>query len=98
MYQQLVVSFSENPRDIATTSGLWFYVHTENGKLYVESGRSHVEKKSKITTPRKLKEDEFSEILSIYHRRQIREKVSKEASNATVNQSYWFGIFADMGL
>ena len=35
-------------------------------------------------------------MLDIYHRRNAGEKVSREATAVTINQVYWYGVFAEM--
>lgn len=103
MYQQLVKSFQTRPRDVHTVPILqdrepvWFYTYIYNGLVCVESGRFH-DARSHISGRRVLNQDEYDTMLALYHRREKGEAVSQEASQATQNQVYWYGIFADMGL
>ena len=101
-YNLLVKSYRENPRDVVTVpttnrSGKYFHVFVQNGVIYVSS---HTDKqpRSVISTPRFLKPDEYEKMYNLYLRRKKGENVSQEATATTVNQVYWYGIFADMGL
>ena len=53
---------------------------------------------SKISSPRRLNPEEAEEMLDLYHRRCKGERVSQLAQEITVNQVYWYGIFAELGL
>ena len=103
MYQDLVVSFRNKPRDIHTVPiapGVlpkWFYVFEKDGYIYVESGHAHFPQ-NRIKMPRRLNPDEYEVMLDIYHRRKRGEHVGAEATAATQNQIYWYGVFADMNL
>jgi hypothetical protein len=102
MYQDLVSSFRTAPRDVHTvpTDGrepVWFYTYVQRGALYVESGRDH-SPKSRISGRHRINEAEYEVMLNLYHRRKRGEAVSREASEATLCQVYWYGIFADLGL
>ncbi|MBE6926919.1 MAG: hypothetical protein E7467_00270 [Ruminococcaceae bacterium] len=104
MWEQIVRSFTQNPRDVKTIplykrEALWFFVYAESGEVYVAPARTHTPS-SKITTTRKLAvhENECETMLDLYRRRKCGEAVSKEAQAASVNQVYWYGIFADLGI
>ena len=103
MWNKIVKSYLKHPRDVQTQpitnrTARWFYVYVEDGKLYVDSARGK-EPSSHITQKRLLAEkDEICNIMyDIYLRRKKGEHVSAEATAITVNQVYWYGIFADMG-
>ena len=100
-WENVVAEYEKNPRDVKTIpfnqNGLWFYVHVEDGDVYVTDAEHHSES-SRLNKPIKLKKDEFDEILAIYFRRKKGEKISQEAKKITYHQVYWYGIFADMGM
>ena len=102
MYDQVVQSFQEKPRDVHTIplnahkTPLWFHVFAKDGILYVTSAKSHLPS-SNISGHRSLPPEQFETMLDIYHRRQKGERVSQEATEATRCQVYWYGVFADMG-
>ncbi len=103
MWKEIVESFTSNPRDVKSIpitkrTPVWFYVYMENGRLYVEGAKDHIPS-SNISTRRLLspKNNMVETMFDIYQRRKSGEPVSAEATAATVNQIYWYGIFADMG-
>ena len=101
-YRDLVNSFANDPRDVSTRplinkAGKWFFVYAENGKLVVDVARAH-EPKCSISNPRVLPEKEIDEIFELYIKRKQGHSVSKQATEITRNQVYWYGIFDDMGL
>ena len=100
-YQDLVNEFAQRPREVSTApvNGApprWFYAYGEGGSVYVASGREHANA-CRIRGERRLKSEEWEAMLSLYNRRKKGEHVSREAAEASVNQSYWFGIFREMG-
>lgn len=101
-YNDLLNEFRHSPRDVITvpmngSAGIWFYVFEENGFIYVDSAKSK-KPSSLISTRRKLNENDFDEILSLYQLRKKGTAVSVEATKTTVNQVYWYGIFSELGL
>ena len=99
-WQTVYESFLHDPRDVKTTpktnrTPLWFFVYAENGDLYIENAKNH-SNSSKITQRRKLDKNNFAKMLELNDRRARGFSVSKEATSATVNQVYWFGIFHDI--
>ena len=101
-YQEIAKVYSLNPRDVHTvpTTGkepVWFYVSTDRGTMFVESARTRTPS-SRIAGRRMLNENEFEAILSVYQKRKRGISVSREASDITQNQVYWYGIFAEMNL
>ena len=100
-YQMLADNFLLDPRDIHTIplSGtpIWFYAYTEDGVIYVESARKY-NPSSHIVGRRALNKEETSTMYELYRRRKMGEPVSREASQVTNNQVYWYGIFADLKL
>lgn len=101
-YDDLVNSLNSNPRDIVTVpmnnrKGKWFYAFAENGTVFVTVSKEH-EPKCSIKMPRPLKKKECGELYELYLRRKKGEHISGEATAATRNQVYWYGIFSDMGL
>ena len=103
MWKEIIESFTSNPRDVKSIpitkrTPVWFYVYVEDGKLYVEGAKDHIPS-SNISFKRILTDDNdmCETMFNIYQRRKNGEAVSKEATATTVNQIYWYGIFADMG-
>ena len=100
-YSDIAAAFRGEPRDVSTapvqknTVPKWFYVYECRNTVFVSSGRAH-DNSCSIASDRRLKPEEFDIMLDIYHRRQHGENVSKEATDASVNQSYWFGIFKEL--
>lgn len=72
-------------------------INEKNGNVYVSSGKDHTNI-SKIPNDRILLEREFPIMLDLYHRRQHGESISAESTAASINQSYWFGIFKELSL
>ena len=103
MWEEIIRSFTENPRDVQSKplskrTPLWFYVYVENGTLYVDRAKEHLPS-SNLSVRRKLSNsaDKCGIMFDIYSRRKCGEPVSGEATAITVNQIYWYGVFADMG-
>lgn len=101
MWDELLASFRQNPRDVCTFptrgSGVWFYVRTEGRNLYIANSKEHTPS-STIKGRRRLKPDECETMLQLYKRRCRGESVSKETIAASVNQVYWYGIFHALGV
>lgn len=110
MWSDVVNAYVNNARDVKTDpkphkvpnyttnpKGLWFYVYAEKGNIYIENARNH-SNSSRISGRRKLENEKFDAMLSLYERRKKGEAVSQEATDTTRNQVYWYGIFADMGI
>ena len=100
MWTDIIEEFSKRPRDIHTIplqkgEPVWFYVFSKDGNIYVEGAHEHLPV-SKISVMRKLNKDEFEDMLKIFHRRCKGEHISAEATSKTVNQVYWYGIFAEL--
>ena len=103
MWEEMLRSFGENPRDVQSRpiikrTAKWFYVYAENGKIYVDCAREKTPSSS-LSQRRMLSSnsEKCDMMYDIYLRRKRGEPVSAEATAATVNQIYWYGIFADMG-
>lgn len=94
VWNEILSSFSENPRDVLTYGKRkYFYVYAENGDLYVESGRSH-SNASEIKIRRRLDKENFDDIYEEY-------KSGSKPSDIvelTYNSVYWMGIFRELGL
>lgn len=102
MWTAIVEEFSKKPRDIHTVpiqkrEPKWFFVFCQKGNVYIESAHEY-EPASDITGKRMMNKDEFEDMLEIYHRRCNGEQVSQEAQDRTINQVYWYGIFAELKL
>ena len=100
-WRDIINSYLNNPRDVKTVpldrEGKWFHVYADNDDLYIGIAADH-SNTSNISQIRKLDKDKFEVMLDIYHRRMKGEQVSKEATNTTQNQVYWYGIFNDLNL
>ena len=102
-WEEILKSFTTNPRDVHTQpltkrAVLQFYVYVEDKKLYVDRAKNN--EPSSNLSKRRLLASEFEKcaiMYDIYQRRKRGEEVSHEATAITVNQVYWYGIFADMG-
>jgi len=98
-YNDLVNSFRANPREVATapvngSTPKWFYVYEHQNAVYIASGREHPNA-CRVSPDRRLKPAEFPVMLALFQRRKRGEKVSREAKEQSINQSYWFGIFME---
>lgn len=101
-YDVLVDDLKRNPRDISTRpltnkTGRWFYAYVEDEQIKVMPSKRK-EPKSSISKPRTLRRIECEKLYDLYIQRKQGKPVSKEAGAITVNQVYWYGIFADIGL
>ena len=98
-YQDLIISYLKEPRDVHTIpqygTPIWFFTYVEAGYVYVRPAYAKTPS-SKIRNPRRLNPSEFDTMLELYHRRCAGENVSLDASKATQNQVYWYGIFHDI--
>lgn len=100
-WEKIVAEYANNPRDVITVpitkkKGIWFYVHTKNGSVYISRAKYHSDS-SKIGWPIKLQSEKFEAMFRIYLLRKNGVPVSQEATATTRQQVYWYGIFADMG-
>ena len=102
-WEEILKSYTTNPRDVHTQpltkrTALWFYVYVEDGKLYVDCAKNN-EPSSNLSKRRMLASEveKCAIMYDIYQRRKRGEEVSHEATAITVNQVYWYGVFADMG-
>ena len=101
-YKEAALDYLNNPRDVHTvlkdgSIGHWFYVHTENGIIYATPAENH-KPSCNMRYPVKLKEEQFNDMLVLYRRRLAGDKVSREATDTTRAQVYWYGILNDLGL
>ena len=59
VWQSIFNSFAQNPRDVQTVpksrDGKWFFVYTDKGNVFMESGRAHKDA-CKIKGRRRLEE------------------------------------------
>ena len=101
MWNDIVNAYINSPRDVKTIpmnkEGQWFYVYVEDDNIYIECALNH-SNSCIISNRRKLEKEKLDAMLSLYHRRKKGEAVSKEATQTTQNQVYWYGIFSDMNL
>ncbi len=101
-YSDVLNRYRDDPREIPTDpkkeeNAKWFRVYVRNDALYIASGREHPNACS-VSPDRRLNPSKFDQMLDIYRRRQRGEAGFQEARDASMNASYWFGIFKDMQL
>ena len=100
-WDDIVTEYTNNPKDVITVpisktrKGIWFYVHTENGNVYITSAEYHTNS-SKISKPIKLQKSKFDDMLRLYMQRKNGIQVSQEATATSYQQVYWYGIFSDL--
>lgn len=98
-YQDLVESYANKPRDVCTIpmnrKPLWFFTYVKNDCVYVSPSRIQ-KPSSKMQGPRRLNPAEFKIMLDLYIRRKCGQQVSSDATKASQNQVYWYGVFHDM--
>lgn len=87
-------SYLVNPRDVLTYGGRkYFYVYTQDDKVYLESGRNHPNG-SNMSSTRTLDKENLSAVFEKY---KSGSKPS-DVTEITFNSVYWFGIFRDLKL
>ena len=102
IWHSIVNSYTQNPRDVITTpigkrKGKWFHVNAEENKVYISEAKEHYNS-SKFKMKRTLSQKELDEVFELYIKRKNGTANSKEIQEATLNSSYWFGIFNDLHL
>lgn len=101
LWQKVLQPYRDNPRDVATTptrgEPKWFYVSVYANDIYIDSGRSHVNK-CKVSTSRVLDKMNIDRVFELYCLRKRGLIQRTEVTTVTQNSSYWFGIFEDLGL
>ena len=102
-FKQIVSYFAGNAHDVSTapqTNALpkFFFVYVLGDKINISKARFHTSRSCNITKDRILNENEYEDMLKLYHRRQRGESVAREATAITNNASYWYGIFAELKL
>ncbi|MBQ7376356.1 MAG: hypothetical protein IJW52_05695 [Clostridia bacterium] len=91
-WESILISFTENPRDVLTRkNGVWFYTFGDGKNVYVEAGKNH-KNCSKITIRRRLDCENFENIFYMY----VNNTPRSDLLEITRNSSYWFGIFSDL--
>lgn len=104
-YDDLIASYTINPRDVQIvpnhTIPIWFHVFVENNKIYVKSPNSYEVNRSGLTEKRPLLKSYFDNMLAAYpfyrNEENIPDQIAKQIKNLQT-KSYWYGIFADMGV
>lgn len=101
-WESIVAEYTAHPRDVITAPivekpGIWFFVHTENGDVYITDAENHADS-TRVRRPIKLKKEQFEDMLQLYLRREAGEQVSREAKDKSYHQVYWYGIFRDLKL
>ena len=71
-FKEIVLSYTNNPRDVKTVplnrEGIWFYVYVENENIYVDKAKNHANS-SKVKNRMRIPKEQFDTMLSLYHRR-----------------------------
>lgn len=70
---------------------VWFSAKTDGKNIFVDAAKNN-QPQCNLTMERRLTYDEFKKIYPIYIEREKGENVSEEASNASMNQVYWFSL------
>ena len=101
-WNYIISSYSLNPRDVITTplgnrKGRWFHASVEDGKLFISKAKEHTIS-SRLKFRRMLNPNELKEVFDLYLKRKQGTPVSQDVLKATINGSYWFGIFNDLDL
>jgi hypothetical protein len=101
LWIKIIDDILKNPRDLQTTpiinrGGVWFSVTTDGKTISVDNAKTE-KPSSRIGPTREICKDEFIKMHPIYLRRKRGEKVSKEATNTTINQVYIYSIFKYCG-
>ncbi len=99
-YKEAALDYALNPRDVHTVLkdgriGHWFYAYTEDGIIYAAPAKNH-NPSCHMRKPIKINENQFENMLDLFHRRLAGEHVSREAMEITRTQVYWYGIFNDL--
>lgn len=102
IWNTIVNYFKDNPHDVKTApcnnrEPKWFYVYTDGVNVFITSGKSHIEK-CKITGKRQLDRINADIVYDFYLKRKARIKSEQKVNEYTVNSSYWYGIFNELGL
>lgn len=97
MWSDVVNAYVNNARDVKTDpkqskwinyntnlNGIWFHVYVEKGNIYIESARNH-SNSSRISGRRKLENEKFDLMLSLYKRRKkVRQYRKKQQTLHTI--------------
>lgn len=75
---------------------VWFSSATDGGTIFIDNALIN-SPSSKISSIRKLTYKDFEKIYPIFLRREKGESVSKEATNSTRNQVYYFSLIKHLG-
>lgn len=95
-WSKIINSLQNEPIELPTTPKanripIWFTVSTRNNKIFINRATVN-SPSSKISKERILTFSEFEKIYPIHLKREMGESVSKEATQTTRNQVYWFSI------
>ena len=85
LWNNLISSLSANGDELQTTTGLWFRVSSEKGKLYVDKASDHIPS-SKLSMRRTISKNDFLFTYSYYDRwingeTGVRNEVSRKSRN-----------------
>lgn len=96
IWNKIIKSLSNVEKEFPTTpktnkNPVWFSASTDGNKIYIDEAKSN-KPSSKLKTKRTLTYDNFKDVYPLYIRRENGEKVSKEVTNITRNQVYYFSL------
>lgn len=83
------LEFPTTPKQIRTH--IWFSAKAVDSCIYVGNAKEHTPSR-RISGARILTFTEFERIYPIYLKRENGERVSAEATRASVNQVYWYSL------
>lgn len=96
LWQKLLSHLGSQSLEFPTTpkqnrTPVWFSAKAVAGCIYVGNAKAHTPS-CKISGARKLTFTEFERMYPIYLKRENGEQVSAEATQASVNQVYWYSL------
>lgn len=103
MWNKIIESFRNNPRDVMTiplnnSKPRWFYVYVDdNNVIYFENARNH-KPSCQLCSTRYIVESESDGMIELYNKHLLGESVRKKAGVITYSLCYLFAIFADLNL
>ncbi|MGL5328383.1 MAG: hypothetical protein ACRDD7_03875 [Peptostreptococcaceae bacterium] len=88
--------FPTNPKKVKKEP-IWFLASSDGEKIYIDEAREN-SPSSRLKSKRILTYKDFEKIYPIHLRREDGESVSKEATEATRNQVYYFSLIKYLGM
>ena len=75
----------------------WFYVYSDGRDVYVRNAENHKES-CVIKGNRRLDGVNANTVYELYLKRKAGVNTAQKENDITLNSSYWFGIFEELGL